>query len=100
MGYPMTYPRVVLRNGLTGNYAESYGEQRTLRTLIAGDMRRLEHDMRDQRHLRAFAEKAGISDHQAWLVLTAFFTDLGMVARTEEWLAKPCWPNQVTDASE
>lgn len=91
MGYPMTYPRVVLRNGLDGDYAESRGG-----TLIAGDMRRLELDQRDERHLKQYAAVAGITDHQAYLVLTAFFTDFG-IGGNPEWLAKPCWSAAVAE---
>lgn len=84
MGYPMTYPRVVNRNGLLGNYTESRGDK-----LTAGDLRRLELDQRDENHLRLYAEHAKITEHQAWLVLTAFFTDFGRAVSTD-WLAKPC----------
>ena len=92
MGYPMTYPRVVHRNGIDGDYSKSgYDETQSVRTLIAGDMRRLELDQRDPRHLKRYAEYAGITDHQAWLVLTAFFTDFAK--QQPSWLAAPCWPD-------
>lgn len=82
----MTYLRVVSRNGLTGTYDPEGGQV----ALISGDLRRLELDQRDQSHLRRYAEYAGITDHQAWLVLTAFFTDFGQMQ--VPWLAAPCWP--------
>lgn len=64
MGYPMSYGRVVNRNGLTGGYDAG---------LIQGDLRRLEDDQRDDRHLEEYAAAAGITPAQAKLVLDAFF---------------------------
>lgn len=69
MGYPMSYDRVVHRNGLCGSYASGLPERR----MIAGDLRRLEADQLDINHLKRYAYFAGITVDQARLVLTAFF---------------------------
>lgn len=47
MGYPMSWERLILRNQLGGDYVSPH----TPRELIAGDLRRLERDQRDARHL-------------------------------------------------
>lgn len=88
MGYPMSWPRVVRRNQLDGNYdhratAMKLSEdgrqyvpvdpEASARSLIAGDMRRLEADSRDEAHLARYAEIAGITPEQAKAVLDAFF---------------------------
>ena len=71
----MTYRRVVMRNRLRGDYGNAgrpapevpaYG-------LIAGDLRRLERDQRDDAHLAEYARKVGITEAQALHVLDLFF---------------------------
>ena len=88
MGYPMTYTRVVLRNGLDGNYAASGppGASTDWKRMVAGDMRRLEQDQMDDLHIAMYAEAAGISKPKARKVLEAFFTDFGR-AYQRGWLA-------------
>jgi hypothetical protein len=99
VGYPMSYQRVVMRNHLTGGYArdtpdvyevkqrlvENYGIDpgdldelvqgafNQARAMIAGDMRRLEADSVDERHLQVYADEANIVSQQAWKVLSKFF---------------------------
>lgn len=73
MGYPMSYPRVVHRNGLIGNYESAMTPQRA----IAGDLRRLEQDQRDPAHLERYAAVASITPAQAKAVLDALFTAFG-----------------------
>jgi hypothetical protein len=82
MGYPMSYARVVGRNQLggpgythtdpvTGAYA--VGPDEVVRSMIRGDMRRLEQDSRDEQHLKMYAEHAGITVEQAKKLLDKFF---------------------------
>lgn len=86
MGYPMTYPRVVLRNGLNGSYSGTYGDETApWKSLIAGDLRRLERDARDDLNIAKFAKAAGISKPKARAVLDAFFADFGIPGPLE-WL--------------
>lgn len=75
MGYPMTYGRVVNRNGLTGDYGHDVNAERdaNLRRIIAGDLRRLEKDQRDPQHLARYAKYAGVTPGQARKILDAFF---------------------------
>jgi len=95
MGYPMTYARVVARNHLDGDYWHNLplgklpadgglalcGDNLIVlpdgkycaNQALAGDMRRLEKDQRDERHLKAYARIAGIAPEQAKMVLDAFF---------------------------
>lgn len=76
MGYPMNYSRVVGRNQLSGDYAGSFNHEDRREqslSLIRGDMRRLESDQRDERHLAAYATRAGITVAQAKQVLDDFF---------------------------
>ena len=82
MGYPMTYKRMVGRNRLMGDYSGSRPDDPTeaLRAGIAGDLRRLEQDQRDARHLPEYALAAGITEDQANKVLTMFFN-----GRTLDW---------------
>lgn len=72
MGYPMTWPRFIGRNHLQGDYD---GPDVAGRAVIAGDARRLEQDSRDHRYGAQIAEKAGVTQEQAYAVLTAFFND-------------------------
>lgn len=77
MGYPMTWWRLVHRNGLEGDYSptnEIYPHHHGSR-MIAGDMRRLEEDSRDEHHLSWVADCAGITPDQAKIVLDWFFRD-------------------------
>ena len=70
MGYPMTWPRVVGRNGvLSYRFATiEFGER------VQSDLRRFAEDQQDEAHLRAYAEIAGITPEQAKAVLDALFT--------------------------
>ena len=70
MGYPMTYPRVVGRNNLDGDY-ENDGPSWPGEAAVAGDLRRLESDQRDDTHLALYAKAAGVTPEQARLVLDA-----------------------------
>lgn len=70
MGYPMDYLRVVSRNNLHGDYKAGPVDHIAL---IAGDLRRLEKDQRDDAHIKAYAKLAGVSKRQAKAVLDAFF---------------------------
>jgi hypothetical protein len=75
MGYPMTYWRVLWRNGLTGEYQHStdvWGREDG-RGPIRGDLRRLEQDQRDGHHLEKYAKRAGITPGQAKAVLDLLF---------------------------
>lgn len=102
MGYPMSWRRLVLRNGFTGGY-DGEGEngddvgapqwmsmdldrfrssprdphRSAYKNMAAGDMRRLESDSRDERHLARFARAAGITPEQAEAVLDLFFEGKG-----------------------
>lgn len=71
MGYPMDYQRVVHRNDLTGYYDASDVTQG--KSMIRGDLRRLESDQRDALHLACYAEACGVTEAQAQAVLDAFF---------------------------
>lgn len=84
MGYPMTYARVVGRNGLHGpGYSHTDPKTGTVnvsveeyvRSMIRGDMRRLEEDQRDENHLKKYADHAGITPEQAKKVLDLFFLE-------------------------
>lgn len=110
MGYPMDYLRVVRRNELTGNYAMPLLQPDVLcafpsyhvagcqcrawshhgKCLIAGDLRRLEHDQRDEAHLEAYTRIAGITPEQAKAVLDAFFDGHSMFGQVlfERWQAE------------
>ena len=72
MGYPMTYARLVGRNSLNGPGYELAGD---VKSMIRGDMRRLEADSRDANHLQKYALAAGITVEQAKAVLDAFFKE-------------------------
>lgn len=87
MGWPMTYARVINRNGLTGNYTETpdyMGDKR----LIAGDLRRLEQDTLDRWHVSMYAKEAGITEDQVRLLFMLFFR--GNYNAVHEWFQKPC----------
>jgi hypothetical protein len=75
MGYPMSYPRVVNRNGLQGDYSYSAEDRPeiNLRHLIAGDLRRFEKDLRDPMHLAMWAATVGISQQKAKRFLDLLF---------------------------
>jgi hypothetical protein len=78
VGYPMSWRRLVNRNGLTGDYRDDDDDPtgaRTPRRIIAGDMRRLEHDTMDDRHLRAYALLAGVDVAQVKAIFAVFFAD-------------------------
>ncbi len=72
MGYPMTYQRVIGRNGLHGGYDDP-PRPLPASSAIAGDLRRLEHDQRDPLHLDLYARKVGITPEQVKCVLDLFF---------------------------
>jgi hypothetical protein len=86
MGYPMTWRRLVGRNGLNGDYNCVVGSVTPLgicqHPMIAGDMRRLERDARDAEHLREHARNAGVTPEQAKAVLDAFFQGFPEGTRT------------------
>lgn len=98
MGYPMTYVRVVARNGLQDGYElrptddaiiaadPPYARVAALQRAIAGDLRRLERDQRDARHLGAYAHVAGITPEQARAVLDALFA--GMPEDGQRWMGE------------
>lgn len=77
MGYPMTYGRVISRNDLGGDYRPLPGQpqlsERVNRTLVCGDLRRLEKDQRDDWHLMEYAIRTGLSPAQVLHVLDLFF---------------------------
>lgn len=74
MGYPMTYRRVVARNQLHGDYMTDRKESyEVAANFVAGDLRRLEVDQRDEHHLVEYASRAGVTPEQARAVLDAFF---------------------------
>lgn len=85
MGYPMTWSRVTHRNSLAeGGYdtappwkgREAETEDTRMgryQASIRGDMRRLEADTLDERHLATYATHAGIEPEQARKVFELFF---------------------------
>jgi hypothetical protein len=73
----MTYPRVVLRNGLQGSYSGTPGAD-DWRRMIAGDLRRLEADMLDDHHIQKFRDATGATEGEVREILKAFFTDFGI----------------------
>ena len=82
MGGPMRYARMVGRNGLYGpgyNHTTSVlltpAEEavRQAKSMIRGDMRRMEADQRDEQHLKMYADHAGVTVEQARAVLDLFF---------------------------
>jgi hypothetical protein len=92
LGYPITYSRVIGRNGLGGDYSKHpvYGaiskptwDPETTKeeavagyhALVAGDLRRLEKDQRDEAHLARYAKLAGVTPEQVKLILDAFFDE-------------------------
>lgn len=90
----MTYQRVIRRNGLDratwpnpddDPYVRNVPPDDDRNTLsmgglwaLAGDLRRLEQDQRDEWHLARYAEKAGITPEQVKTVLDAFFDSWGI----------------------
>ncbi len=64
----MHYRRFVERNGLRGDYSDGppWGH-------LSGELRRLERNTCDPRHVDAYARKTGVSPGDVRLVLTAFF---------------------------
>jgi hypothetical protein len=80
----MTYSRLVGRNRLNGpGYAHTdpktglvdVSPEEVVRSMIRGDMRRMEQDQRDEHHLKLYAEHAGITVEQARAVLDLFFKE-------------------------
>jgi len=70
----MTWPRVVARNSLGGDYQNNpVPGLHDDRWPIRGDLRRLEADQRDDLHLAGYAQTAGVTVEQARAVLDAFF---------------------------
>lgn len=74
MGYPMTYRRVVDRNLLTGDYDLYRADP--LRSLISGDLRRLEKDAQDDAHVARHVEATGATPEQVRHILKRFFGGL------------------------
>jgi len=68
----MSWQRMIHRNQLTGGYRDFWPVHPRL-ALIAGDLRRIESDQRDARHLARFAAVAGITPEQARAVLDVLF---------------------------
>ena len=77
MGYPMTYRRVVSRNALHGDYDATKANAGDVRPMIAGDLRRLELDSRDPRHLESYAMRARCTKEQVKAILDYFFEGIG-----------------------
>lgn len=100
MGYPMSWRRILSRHGVDGGYDGTSGvgdgvgapcwqymEPERFRdrprdpvraewkNYLAGDLRRLESDQRDDRHLATYAARAGITPEQARTVLDALFQE-------------------------
>ena len=98
MGYPMTYLRIVRRHRAEGTYERDesgrtwtqiealippdkwdahdrvmYHSRFSAQRLLAGDLRRLETDQRDEQHLALYAKHTGLTPAQVQAVLTAFF---------------------------
>lgn len=74
MGYPMSWGRVCSRNGLLGDYVYPMdGSREAIAGMIAGDMRRLERDSRDENHLKEWARISGATPEQCKRLLDAFF---------------------------
>jgi len=83
----MTYKRVVNRNMLNGGYGHNpesvptaaYPEPQAQKpqkpevALISGDLRRLEQDQRDDRHLAEYAKRTGLTQAQVLHVLDLLF---------------------------
>ena len=69
MGYPMSYDRLLHRNSLLGDYQPRNDNL----SCIRGDLRRLEHDQQDDRHVAAYAKLAGVSKPKARRLLALFF---------------------------
>ena len=88
MGYPMTYPRVIGRNRLFGDY------DGTPNGLLAGDLRRLEKDAIDSDYGHQIAAAAGVTPEDARSVLVAFFGDCGGVG----WIPSEWKPPTDTEA--
>lgn len=79
MGGPMTWGRLVARNGLKGDYGSPTDHVNGMHgnRSIAGDMRRVERDMVSDEYgyLAKFAAAAGVTTEQARAVLLAFFQE-------------------------
>lgn len=74
----MSYKRVITRNGLRGDYGQNdtisgHIDRNRDSRFIAGDLRRLERDQRDDLHLQFYSEQAGITKEQVKIVLDKFF---------------------------
>ena len=79
MGYPMSYPRMVGRGDLGGDYTTDRtvpGLPKVNREMVAGDLRRLENDQRDDRHLAKYALRTGLTSMEVRSVLDLFFAGL------------------------
>ncbi len=73
MGYLMDYQRVIDRNYLNGDYdddRDSSGKG----SILKGDLRRLELDTRDEKHLVRYAELTGISEEKVLQLFDFFFS--------------------------
>lgn len=68
----MTYQRFINRNRLTSREDIDLPNSPVV---LRSDLRRLETDQRDERHLQAYALEAGITEAQAKIVLDVFFED-------------------------
>lgn len=79
MGGCMSFQRFVHRNQLIGDYGAGYGKPNSgewaPRALLAGDLRRIERDQRDERHLKRYAAAVGITPAQVKAVLDKFLDE-------------------------
>ena len=82
MGYCMTWARVIRRNQLQGNYTSATD------AMLAGDLRRLEHDQRDRVQVEERARRLGVPPEQVKKVLDDLFFGEG-----REWEGMP-WGQQ------
>ena len=73
MGYPMTYDRVVNRGCLHGDYDSPWDALPPSGPQIAGDLRRLEKDQRDDDHIARYAKVSGATPDQVRTILNHFF---------------------------
>ncbi len=79
MGFPMTYNRFIHRNRLTGDYSDGQEFPNDPKPLLAGDLRRLEIDSRNDEIIAIYADAAVITPEQARIVLDAFFDGFSMI---------------------
>jgi hypothetical protein len=74
MGYPMTFSRLISRNGL-GNYKEGYKHDSDDFSALRGDLLRFVEDTQDHDHIDWFVRITGATEHQVRQVLALVFND-------------------------